>query len=243
VTFSKTVFINTNRPVGLQKKEARRFAERTGLWKFVMTTIIADHTKQAVVWLKAIRPKGPWTLASIHPETAAIAVKSFKLKELEAMREWIAERNAKLNLYIVINVTKRRMNKKPREVDMARVDFTYVDCDPLDHETPEEAHTRHLAKLESGVVPLPSMNYVSGNGLSLVAARSAGDDKERRGYRERQSDQHRPGAAARRQSGGIRLLSVHRPLTALAELPEHSQREEARQGPRPGNGGRRCESS
>jgi hypothetical protein len=165
VTFSKTVFINTNRPVGLQKKEARRFAERTGLWKFVMTIIIADHTKQAVVWLKAIRPKGPWTLASIHPETGAIAVKSFKLKELEAMREWIAERNGKLNLYIVINVTKRRMNKKPREVDMARVDFTYVDCDPLDHETPEEAHTRHRANLESGIVPLPSMNYVSGNGL------------------------------------------------------------------------------
>jgi hypothetical protein len=131
-----------------------------------MTIIIPDHTDQAVAWLKLIRPKGPWTLASINPDGGeAPDVESFRAEELGAVREWVETRNGNRNLHITINPTKRRMSRKPKEVDIGRADFAHVDCDPLDHETPEEALKRHRANLESGAVPPPSMTYVSGNGL------------------------------------------------------------------------------
>jgi AAA domain len=123
---------------------------------------------QAVKALRVIRPRGPWTLASFDPnvENAAPHCKTFLGEtEVDAMRQWIAERNGTRNLYVVINPTKKRMNKKPAKADMAFGQYQFVDCDPRNDESPAEAKERHRARLASGAVPPPTIIYESGNGL------------------------------------------------------------------------------
>src|SRR5262245_56560436 len=118
----------------------------------------------AANFLRRICHTGPWTLASITPTAGGITVRGFRLPEFQSMSSWIESRIGKENLYFIPNRTKRRMTKKPREIDIAYYDFAHVDCDALDNETPEEAYKRHRRALLAHSPP-PSIFYSSGNGV------------------------------------------------------------------------------
>jgi len=118
----------------------------------------------AVDFLRRVHKNGPWTLASINPDSGRITVRGFKLAELESMSLWIENRIGKENLYFIPNRTKRRMTKKPSEIDIAYYDFAHVDCDPLDDESPEQAYKRHRRALQAHSPP-PTIMYSSGNGV------------------------------------------------------------------------------
>src|SRR5262245_42144455 len=125
-----------------------------------------DHrnVSLAIDFLRRIRNRGPWTLASICPTNGRITVRGFRLDEIDSMASWIESHFGDENLYFVPNRTKRRMTKKPREIDIAYYDFAHVDCDPLDGESPEQAYKRHNAALEAHSPP-PTITYSSGNGV------------------------------------------------------------------------------
>lgn len=77
------------------------------------------------------------------------------------MREWIAARNGKKNLYWMLNPTRKRMKRKPTKADVARFDFAHVECDPLPGETSADAKRRHRAKLKGMKMP-PSLSQNKG---------------------------------------------------------------------------------
>jgi AAA domain len=124
----------------------------------------AENALHAVNFLRRIRKDGPWTLASIDPDSGRITVHGFRLTELETMQSWIETRMGKENLYFIPNPTRRRMAKKPREADIAYYEFAHIDCDPLDAESPEDAYKRHRRALQAHNPP-PSIMYSSGNGV------------------------------------------------------------------------------
>jgi hypothetical protein len=128
-------------------------------------TKIQGDSDAAIAESRKLRVNGPWTLAAIAVEGGAPEVVTFKGdKEVAAMREWIAARNGKKNLYWMLNPTRKRMNRKPTKADVARFDFAHVECDPLRGETSTEAKRRHRAKLKAMKKP-PSLIYDSGNGV------------------------------------------------------------------------------
>ena len=124
----------------------------------------AQNALLATNFLRRLCENGPWTLASINPDSGRITVRGFRLVELESMSSWIETRTGKENLYFIPNRTKRRMTKKPSEIDIAYYDFAHVDCDPLDGESPEEAYRRHRRALQAHSPP-PTIMYSSGNGV------------------------------------------------------------------------------
>jgi hypothetical protein len=128
-------------------------------------TKIQGDADAAVTESRKLRMNGPWTLAAIPVEGGAPEVASFKgAEEVANMREWIAARNGKKNLYWMLNPTRKRMNRKPTKADVARFDFAHVECDPLPGETSADAKRRHRAKLK-GMKKPPSLIYDSGNGV------------------------------------------------------------------------------
>lgn len=123
-------------------------------------------SQSAVRFLRSLRSKGPWTLASIVPD-GRITVRSFAADSASEMTQWVAARNGKENLYFIANPAKTLMSVKPKEADIARDEFKHVDCDPRDGETPEQANRRITAELEAHDPP-PTMHWSSGNGRQAL---------------------------------------------------------------------------
>ena len=120
-----------------------------------------NQTTKAISFLRAIGPRRP--VASIDPETGGIVVRT--LKTPHDAREWILPRNGTKNLYYTINPTKKPMERKPKESDIAEGQFHHVEADPMEGESAEAARKRHRAAFKSGVVPMPTLIYDSGNGV------------------------------------------------------------------------------
>ena len=126
-----------------------------------MTTSNSDSENQSTKFLRVLGPRRP--LASINPETGAIAVRTFE--KPDDASKWIDERNGKVNLYYTINPTKKPMNRKPTEADISEFQFAHVEADPLPGEDAADARKRHRAAFKCGIVPTPTIIYNSGNGV------------------------------------------------------------------------------
>lgn len=127
----------------------------------------ADPDKAADA-LVAIRPKGLMKVVTIAADGDTPRVRCFTLPaERDAMRDYIARHDGKRNIYCEPNPPKVKAHKRSKESDIAAAVFGYVDCDPkLDGkpEDPAKAQARHHKRLNSGVVPKPTFEYVSGGG-------------------------------------------------------------------------------
>lgn len=115
---------------------------------------------EAMAFLKALRPDGPWVLSAIIPD-GKTDTRTFD-SEPDA-RAYIEAQNQSRNLYYTGNVCGRP-KKKPAKADVTAAAFLHTDNDPHDGETPEAAKERILASLQAHDPP-PSIIVDSGNGL------------------------------------------------------------------------------
>jgi hypothetical protein len=118
----------------------------------------------AVVFLKLLRPKGPWLLSAIIPDGE---IETRTLTTVDEVRNFVATHNGVRNLYYAINPTRTPLNKKASKTDIAAIEYLPSDLDPEVNETAEAAKARYLAKLNA-LSPQPAAIIDSGNGLNLL---------------------------------------------------------------------------
>ena len=115
---------------------------------------------EAMAFLKALRPDGPWVLTAIIPD-GKTDTRTFD-KEPEA-RAYIEVQNRSKNLYYTGNPCGSP-KKKPAKADVTAASFLHVDSDPEKGEDPAAAKVRIRAAYEA-LDPPPSIIVDSGNGL------------------------------------------------------------------------------
>jgi hypothetical protein len=65
----------------------------------------------AIRFLRATRPRGPWTLTALHPDGGGAPTETWIGKsEIPQMRDWIALHNTRAGIYFTANPTRARMH-------------------------------------------------------------------------------------------------------------------------------------
>lgn len=123
---------------------------------------VLPNTAEALAFLNRWCPHGPWVLTSIIPD-GVTTTKTFALDSVEAMGQWIEERQGKQNLYFHVNPTRRPLDVKASKEDIARLCWLHVDIDPRPGEDHEEERARAL-KLLQEFTPAPTIIIDSGGG-------------------------------------------------------------------------------
>ena len=119
----------------------------------------------AVDFLDRLHPGGSWVLTVIDPDTEEIETETFTSAETKAAKAFIEQQNRRgRNVYYSPNPLRRNMSKKPKKVDVARIEYLFADLDPRDNEPPEEAKLRYRRALQQ-FEPKPSAIIDSGNGI------------------------------------------------------------------------------
>lgn len=124
--------------------------------------LLVGRTDDAVAFLEAWCPGGPWVLTSIVPD-ARTTTATFLGSEVDTLRRWIDMRQGKENVYFTVNRTFRAMNSKPRKADIAAAVALHVDIDPRAGEELESERARAL-KLLQDFKPKPTVIIDSGGG-------------------------------------------------------------------------------
>lgn len=125
-----------------------------------------NHTAEALKFLRAVYPKGPWVLTAISPERTKVETATFT--DSDECFSWIDERNGFSNLYWMVNTPRSRLKKKAEREDVLMVTMFHVDIDPPPGRSPGLAKKIALEKLNekrSESVPKPSIIIDSGNGI------------------------------------------------------------------------------
>ena len=135
---------------------------------------------EAVEFLGALRPDGPWHVWAKEPDGRKQASATFFPGDEEKLLEFLEQHGNFKNLYYTANVVARPMDKKPSKTDIAIAEFLYVDIDPKDppedldeHKVREwnkqqrEELLRRATKMPDGI-PHPSIVVFSGNGYQLL---------------------------------------------------------------------------
>jgi len=121
----------------------------------------------AINFLKRWSPLGPWVLTAIQTDRKAIATKTFRPKDEDALVAWLSLYNGNRNLYFHVNTTINDLSKKAEREDIKEVPWLHVDIDPRAGENLEDEKTRCYGllttKLPEGVPP-PSVIIFSGGG-------------------------------------------------------------------------------
>jgi hypothetical protein len=118
----------------------------------------------AVMFLKLLRPSGPWVLSAIVPDGA---IETSTAKTADDIRAFVKEYDGKRNLYYSVNPTRTALTKKAAKIDIAAIEYLLADLDPKENETPEAAKGRYLAALQQ-LQPAPTAIVDSGNGIQVL---------------------------------------------------------------------------
>lgn len=124
----------------------------------------------AAEFMRILRRRGPWTFARIDPNstTFSLRVVTFNgVGEIPDMIEWIRRHIQKFNLYFIPNPSRKRFSRKPSESEIAYFQFAHVDLDPLDGESPTDAHERWRFTLDLLPYP-PTLSWITGNGVAAL---------------------------------------------------------------------------
>ncbi|MEM8835105.1 MAG: VapE domain-containing protein [Planctomycetota bacterium] len=122
---------------------------------------------EAIAFLRALRASGWWTLCAIEVDGNGVVVETFEAGDERGVREFIARRSDRANLYYAVNPTREPMNTKPRARDVAAMEYLHVDVDPRAGEDLDEERTRILRTLRS-FDPAPTVIVDSGNGYQAL---------------------------------------------------------------------------
>jgi hypothetical protein len=128
---------------------------------------IMRSASQAVQFLEALRPGGPWWLNAFPPERGGGVVGELMTDAAEIDR-FIETHNGKRNIYYTLNALRGTpKSSKPSKLDIAAVEFLQADLDPRDDESPKEAKARYGdAVKQSGRQPFAIID--SGNGVQAL---------------------------------------------------------------------------
>ena len=125
----------------------------------------AKNDDAAVIFLRQLRPAGPWMLLAIDPESGRIEAKT--IENTDGVRSFVAKHNGTRNLYYSLNPTRTRMGKKAAKTDIARIEYVPTDLDPKHDEPPEDAKKRYLTEIGK-FKKKPTAVIDSGNGLNVI---------------------------------------------------------------------------
>jgi hypothetical protein len=125
---------------------------------------MSDPQNDAVVFLKLLRPGGPWVLSAIVPDGA---IETTTALTADDIRKFVRDYNGKRNLYYSVNPTRKPMASKAAKVDIAAIEYLLADLDPEDTEEPETAKARYLTGLDK-LKPVPTGIIDSGNGIQVL---------------------------------------------------------------------------
>jgi hypothetical protein len=129
-----------------------------------MTPDPNEAATAAAVFLKLLRPNGPWVLSAIVPDGA---IETITAETVGDIRKFVSEYNGRRNLYYSVNPTRKPMTKKATKTDIAAIEYLLADLDPEENETPEAAKARYLAGLDV-LKPPPTGIVDSGNGIQVL---------------------------------------------------------------------------
>jgi predicted P-loop ATPase len=118
----------------------------------------------AANFLEKLRPGGPWVLTAIEPDGATDTITARNAAEV---RRFVLNNNGRKNLYFSVNPTRTKLTSKASKLDIAVIEFSFVDLDPRPEETAEAAKARYLAGLET-FKPAPTVIIDSGNGVQAL---------------------------------------------------------------------------
>lgn len=119
----------------------------------------------AVEFLKAFHPQGPWLLVAISLNGAGLEADTFGPATADAARRWIAAFNGKRNLYFSVNDPGKSAKRKTKRRDIKRVCWLHVDVDARAGE-PLAAELERIKALLTDHCPVPPPTFVvfSGGG-------------------------------------------------------------------------------
>jgi AAA domain-containing protein len=126
------------------------------------------NIQEAIKFLQKLRPDGPWLLIAIDPKKDKDNIVAKTVNTTDGISAFVGAHEGKSNLYYSVNPTKKAMNKKPKKVDIAAVEYLLGDLDPRDDEPPEIAKARYLEQLNGAFEPKPTALVDSGNGIQGV---------------------------------------------------------------------------
>lgn len=123
----------------------------------------------AVGFLRAFNASGLWALTAISPDgVEKIEGRSFYPADDAALREWIAARNGKKNIYFHSNLLRQGFRgRKAARKDIEQVGHLHVDIDPQEGKPRDDERERIRHLLTDGLppgVPRPTWIIDSGNG-------------------------------------------------------------------------------
>ncbi len=117
----------------------------------------------SISFCRMLYPEGPWVITAIHPESKAVATRTFGPGEEAALRAWLSA-HGDHNLYFGVNRPIGRPTKKTALTDIAAVCYLHVDIDPRVGEDPAEERER-IAKALAAFTPPPTFIIDSGGGM------------------------------------------------------------------------------
>lgn len=127
---------------------------------------VEGDPKEAVRFLRWLRPAGPWVLTAIPPEGGRTFTETFSASQSAEMERWISERDGRQNLYFMVNPATGNLSKKAMKEDVASVEFLHVDVDPpkgLPADQLDEERARIRQRIEA-FGPAPTAIIDSGGG-------------------------------------------------------------------------------
>jgi predicted P-loop ATPase len=119
---------------------------------------------KALDFLQQLRPGGPWILTAIIPDGLTDTITA---KTAEDVRRFVAKNDGKKNLYFSVNPARADRTSKASKLDILAIEYSFVDLDPRENETPEAAKIRYLAGLKA-FKPAPTAIIDSGNGIQAL---------------------------------------------------------------------------
>ena len=117
---------------------------------------------QAVEFLLALRPAGPWLLTAIVPDGPTTTVTATSPQQVDS---FVAKYDGRRNLYYSVNPTRTALTSKAAKTDIASVEYLMADLDPAKGESPKKAKARYFDALGKRQ---PTAIVDSGNGLQAL---------------------------------------------------------------------------
>ena len=124
---------------------------------------LSPDTDEAIAFLEAYRPDGPWVLTAIEPDGGRTATVTFESATRDRLRAWIDARQGRNNLYFTVNDAFGPLSKKARKSDIRAARALHIDIDPRPGEPIAQERTRARDLLE-GFEPKPTVIVDSGGG-------------------------------------------------------------------------------
>ena len=132
------------------------------------------------LFLRELRPEGPWTLVAIRPDPIAQArntqTRTFPASDLAELHSFIAKWNTvnRWGIYVAINPLRSAVQSVPRRTDVQSVEYLHGDVDPREGHRLKSEQRRIRAQFDrrkqppKGIPGHPTFLIFSGGGYQAL---------------------------------------------------------------------------